>query len=158
MKFLIFLLLFGSTSYARTPAKTCDPAAIIGGWYLDHIIYQGEPRPPFNPDLEMTFDYWADGVSHLFWFRNNEVGFCERKAAYTYENCQLKETITWVNPGNAVECDYDPDMQLGRTTTTKAEIDDEGYLRLYLPLGDEELVLVLLLVDPFEEQEPDIFR
>ena len=143
----VFFLLLSSFRYAHATKMPCDPAAIIGGWYLDHIIYQGEPRPPFNPDLEITFDYWADGVSHLFWFRNNEVGFCERKAIYTYEDCFIKETITWLNPNNSPDCNYDPDMQLGRTTKTYAEIDDEGFLRLHLPFGSEELIYVLLQVD-----------
>lgn len=139
---LIFLSLICSLNFAHASTMTCNPAAIRGGWYLDHIIYQGESRPPFNPDLQITFDFSEDGISHLFWFRNNEVGFCERKATYTYTDCLMTETITWVNPENAAECGRDPDMQLGRKTSTPAIIDDEGNLRLYLPLGDEQLILI----------------
>lgn len=151
MRFLLLATLFiGLSSEACELNSGCKPSAIIGTWYFDHIIYQGEERPPFNPNLEMTFGFSATGESHLFWFRNNEVGFCERKGIYSYENCGLTDTVTWLNPQNSVECSLDPDMQLGHTTITYVAIDEKDFLHLHMQMGEEELIYVLRHVDNYQ--------
>lgn len=148
MCFLIF-----QSSEARA---NCEPGLIVGSWQFDHIIYQGQSRPPFNPDLKITFDFLENGESRLFWSRTNQQGFCERKGEYSYQNCGLTDRVTWLNPQNSRECDLDPDMRLGHTTITYAEIDEAGEFRLHLQLGEEELIYVLKQADT--EDRPNMRR
>ena len=149
----VIVFLVCSISEACISNSNCDSQLIVGSWFLDHIIYKGEERPPFNPDLEIMFDFDAMGESHLFWFRNNEVGFCERKGVYKYESCGLTDTVTWLNPLNLTECGLDPDMQLGHTTITYVDMDGNDFLRLHLQMGEEELIYVLRRVKNIRIQE-----
>lgn len=136
---LTLLLAAGISARAQSAP---DASSIWGSWILFEVIYKGVVQPPFNPNLILTFDFSEDGASRLFWTRKNDPAFCERKGQYTYQNGFLIDTITWVNPKNAIDCSQDPDMQLGKTTSTELRRVDEN-LHLYLFLGEDPLIYVL---------------
>ncbi|MBK9323541.1 MAG: hypothetical protein IPM97_11470 [Bdellovibrionaceae bacterium] len=104
-------------------------------------IYRGSVIPPFNPNLNLTWTFFENGTDRLYWDRKGEIGFCERFANYTIENEQITEVVFAANPNNSFECSKDPDMLVGRKTTTKFKIVEQQLL-LYLQLGDEELVYI----------------
>lgn len=117
-------------------------ADLIGVWQYDGYIYQGQRYPSPNPDLYLTFTFRDDSRVRLFWNRRNESGFCEREAHYSLKQDQLFQRIDWVNPENLPECQNDPDMQLGRETTTKIRIAS-GELHFYLHIDDDDFIYVL---------------
>lgn len=116
-------------------------AQLVGNWLFYKVIYQGAERPPFNPDLIITFDFHPDGTDRLFWTRRGEHFYCERFGTYDYDGQWLTDEITWVNPKNGPGCNSDPDMQQGRRTSTRLELK-QGELFLYFPVGDDLLIYV----------------
>lgn len=114
---------------------------LSGHWQLTSLFYQGQERPPLNPNLVLQFEFHKDGTNRLFWSRKNETGFCERKAYYAWNQESLLQKVFWTNPENALSCGADPDMQLGRTSVTQAKIENSR-LHLYLALGDEPLIYI----------------
>jgi len=96
--------------------------SIVGKWEFTSYLYNGRELPKPNPDLNITFEFKDDGMSRLYWDRNQEVGFCERTAQYQYSERFIFETIVWVNPKNSFDCGRDPDMQLGRSSQTEYRI------------------------------------
>jgi hypothetical protein len=115
---------------------------LLGTWQYDGYIYQGNRYPSPNPELYLTFTFRANGRVRLFWSRANENGFCEREAQYTIDQDRLFQKIDWVNPDNLPECQNDPDMQLGRESTTRIKVAS-GELYFYFHLDDDEFIYVL---------------
>lgn len=114
---------------------------ILGVWFFSSLIYNGASLPRPNPDLIMTLNFQDKQINTLHYSRNNEVGFCERKAQYEYDGKNLKQTVIWVNPDNAPSCSQDADMRLGQVSTTPVRTDKEA-LYMDLPLGEEQLTFV----------------
>jgi len=113
-----------------------------GEWVLTGMIYRGAEIPPLNPNLNLRWSFFSNGTERLYWDRKGEKGFCERFANYQITDTQIHEEVFAVNPLNSPECAKDPDMQVGRRTSSKIEIQEQKIL-LYLQMGDEELVYVL---------------
>ena len=115
--------------------------SILGIWFFTGMIYHGQPMPPLNPGLKIYFQFDELGIDTLYYRRDGEVGFCERKATYTFANNKLIQNVFWVNPKNAESCTQDPDMQMGRSSTMPAEIiENKFYLKFQV--GDEDLSYV----------------
>jgi hypothetical protein len=122
--------------------KAQDGQQIIGDWKFSSLIYQGQPQPMPNPDLNLRWEFFENGTVRLYWDRKNVTGFCERFAHYTFEKNSLRQIVFAVNPQNADECGKDPDMQVGRDTTNRMEISGRD-IHLYFQMGDEDLIYVL---------------
>lgn len=107
---------------------------ILGQWQYESYILNGVEFPKPNPNLEIEFHFYPDGVSRLFWYRSNDKGFCDRYAHFSATDRLIHEIIFWVNPNNRAECGGDPDMQLGRSSQTPYKIDQQGRLltRVYV--------------------------
>ena len=138
MRFFILLLL---TSFFCTFAQASTPS-LQGEWKLTAMIYRGATIPPLNPNLNLRWTFFANGSNRLYWDRTNETGFCESFANYTLHDGQIFAKVFAVNPLNRQDCAKDPDMQVGRETSNKIEIQKQQIL-LHLQLGDEELIYIL---------------
>ena len=114
---------------------------LIGLWLYTGLIFHGEPAVKPSPELVIYFQFTNQIENTLFYFRQGERGFCERKAAYSVDAGQISQTITEVNELNSSVCAQDPDMQMGRQAITRFEIKNEQ-LYLYLTLGEDELIYV----------------
>ena len=114
---------------------------IIGLWMYTGLIFQGQPIAKPSPDLVIYFQFINETDNNLFYFRQDQRGYCERQATYSIDGNLLKQKITSANPDNADVCSADPDMQIGGLSSTRFEIKDEQ-LYLYLTLGEDELVYV----------------
>lgn len=120
--------------------------SLIGIWMYASLIYQGQPIPRPNEALKMYFTFENNYTNEIFYYRENERGFCRRKANYKLENGMLHQTITSVDENNADFCSQDSDMQMGASSTVKYEVID-GKFHLYLPLGEETLIYVWEKID-----------
>lgn len=114
---------------------------IIGKWKFIGHIYKGKMIPPMNEKLIIIFQFLPDKTDILKWYRIDEDGFCERKGQYQYDGQYITDEITWINPKNAYECAKDPDMMLGRKTTSVLKRMGER-LYLELPLGDDVITYI----------------
>lgn len=116
--------------------------SLRGEWKLSGMIYHGVVVPPLNPKLNLRWTFYPNGTERLYWDREGEPGFCERFATFEILDGVIKESVFAVNPNNARECGQDADMQVGRETKNKIEIQQQQVL-LHLQLGDEELIYIL---------------
>lgn len=116
-------------------------SVLLGIWFFTNIIYRGELKPRPNPNLIMTIHFEDTTTNSIRYYRENESGFCERKASYEFKSNILKQKVTWVNPENMPSCSADPDMMMGKESSTKLEASD-GQLLLHLAIGPEELIYV----------------
>lgn len=137
----LILSLFTSINYARAERILASDRDIVGDWRFDRIILDGEERPPFNPDLIIEFNFREDGSDTLLWYRNNEKGFCERDGRYAFDGEFLRDKVTWVNPQNRFDCARDPDMQLGRETSTPTVMKN-GELYMTFDVDDQTLTYI----------------
>jgi hypothetical protein len=136
-RIVIFLVVSVLLSIARA-----DSADLYKTWKFTEMIYHGERIPRPNPELNLTWTFFSNGTSRLYWDRGDETIFCERFAHYTYVDSKLTETNFAVNPNNAYDCKKDPDMQLGSSATTPLTFSN-GELHLHLDMSGEELIYVL---------------
>ncbi|NQZ00437.1 MAG: hypothetical protein HRT45_07185 [Bdellovibrionales bacterium] len=151
----ILLLLFTLlSSTAQGEQSTCETlqADLVGYWQYDRYSYQGSEHPRPNPRLLLYFQFFETGTKRIWWRRTNEQGYCERVGTYTYnaDQCTFTDKIVWVNPENNAECGSDPDMRLGRTATSRLELND-GSLHLYFELKGELFVYIFERVGTTEE-------
>lgn len=119
---------------------------IVGSWHFYKVFYQGSERPPFNPNLQLYFQFDQQGQSRILYFRTGEKGFCERKGHYYLDEGTLVDKVTWVNSKNAIGCGQDPDMRLGNETRTKIDFQD-GDFHLFLSISGEPLIYIWESVD-----------
>lgn len=131
-------LLCGGPVFAGTPLK--------GVWKFSGVVYRGQEMPLPNPKLNMTWTFFENNTARLYWDREGEIGFCERFSTYQLVDNFLDESVFAVNPNNAFECARDLDMQVGRKTKTKIELQETRTL-LFFQLGDEEIVYILKKID-----------
>jgi len=144
MKLLLVLSLFFNIALA-------EEQTIIGQWFYIAKIYQGIEIPE-HPEstLRLHFDFSVDGQSRLYWWHQNEGDFCERIGKYRIEAGNLVDEVTWINPKNSPGCGLDPDMQLGRVTTTAISFRGSELL-LHLYIGNEPLIYVWKKIAPEEQ-------
>lgn len=115
--------------------------SIIGLWLFTSLIYQGQSMPLPNPQLKIHYEFLDTGINTLRYKRDNEEGFCERRAAYEFSGRKLIQQVTWVNPQNAFWCGQDTDMQLGNQSWSDAWIAN-GKFYLSVPMGEENIIYV----------------
>lgn len=115
--------------------------SLIGIWLYTSLIYNGNPIPRPDSDLQMYFTFVNESENEIFYYRKSQQGFCKRVASYRVEQSRLIQKITSVDPKNADFCAEDPDMQLGRESISEFTTNDDT-LFLHLPLGDETLTFV----------------
>ncbi|MGE4131133.1 MAG: hypothetical protein AB7F86_05810 [Bdellovibrionales bacterium] len=116
-------------------------AMLLGVWQYDGFFFDGHRYPNPNPEFELTFTF-TETESRLKWHREDPTQFCERTASYTLENSVLTQTVTWLNPDNESSCSQDPDMQMGRTTSSPIRFAGEE-LQLVLSLDGKEFLYIL---------------
>jgi hypothetical protein len=114
---------------------------LIGLWFYVSLIYQGLPMDKPNPDLIISVNFINDTTNEIFYYRENEPGFCKRTASYIVGDGILRQEVISVDENNASFCSQDTDMQLGNISNTPFEIKDEQLL-LTLPLGEENIIFV----------------
>lgn len=128
-----------------------ESASILGSWSYDGYFYEQTRFPNPNPNLHLSFEFRADGVSRLYWERKDERGFCERLAKYSIAENRLRQQTTWVNPDNDASCGKDPDMQKDRDTVVEFELKGQE-LWLNIGLSGKDFFYILkadaLLTDP----------
>lgn len=131
---MLIFLIFSVKSHSQTQKDL----NIVGQWKFTSVIYREEVRPPFNPHLNLYFEFFTTGTNRLWWNRSNEEGFCERFGLYNVIESQLHDHVVWVNPNNSAECAKDTDMQLGRKSITPIE-NKNGKLYMEFYIGEEIL-------------------
>lgn len=114
---------------------------LIGLWMYTGLIFHGVPIEKPSPELVIYFQFTSQTENSLFYFRQEQRGFCERTAQYTIKNNYLAQTVKSTHEENADVCSSDPDMQIGKYSMTRYEIVNDQ-LYLYLSLGDDELIYV----------------
>lgn len=132
---LIFLVLFLSSSWAFAQS-------ITGTWHFTEIIYRGQRQPKPSDDLFLTWTFFENGTSRLYWDRGDKKIFCERFAHYSLNSNTLTEVTFSVNPLNATDCRKDPDMQENEKASTSISFY-KNELWLHLDLSGEELIYIL---------------
>lgn len=135
---LAFAFLLAQFGWAQQPGAP----SIIGSWQYDGFFYEGTRYPNPNPDLILTFSFLGNGISHLYWHRLGEEGFCERRADYRVEDNLLFQSVTWINPKNHRDCAKDPDMQPGDETETRFRLS-ESELHFFFDLNGKEFIYIL---------------
>ncbi|MGZ3723117.1 MAG: hypothetical protein ACXVA9_09315 [Bdellovibrionales bacterium] len=137
MKWLgLILLVYGCTAFAADPE-------ILGDWHYDGFFYQNHRYPNPNPELKLVFTFSADHTERLYWKRDSETGFCERKGTWEFQDDVLKQTVTWLNPDNDDSCSNDPDMQIGKATQNLIQIH-ETQLDLHMDLNGQDFIYILI--------------
>lgn len=144
-KTLLALILFAAAPSAF--AKTELPA-LLGRWEFQRMIYRGQQMEPINPRLHIVYEFQEIGLNRLIYWRDDENGFCERRAIWFYHSSPglLQQTVVWVNPSNRPDCARDADMQLGRESWTPVSAN-ENLMSTVLPLGDETLTYLWRRLD-----------
>ncbi|MCB9025249.1 MAG: hypothetical protein H6625_02955 [Bdellovibrionaceae bacterium] len=142
MKYIIVTLLslLSQFSLAETAGENFS-GDILGRWKFVEYIYEGQKLPIPNRNLNLLFEFHETKSNRLWWFRDNEPGFCERIGLYTYENETLTDNVVWVNPDNHVECSQHPDMRMGQIAKNKVTFEN-GKLYLHLSLKGQPLIYV----------------
>lgn len=138
MKKIIYTLLFLTGIIAR--AESLVSKELNGTWKFASYRFQGTERPRPNPNLNLVFEFYSDGMNRLYWTRSDQQGICERIAYYQVSSSEntntLWQKVTWVNPQNRIECAQDPDMKLGQSSATNFNIID-GKLETDIQMGDD---------------------
>ncbi len=112
--------------------------ALLGVWFFTAIFYQGEVRPLPNPYLHLTYTFLDSQTNEVFYYRENERGFCRRHANYRVVDDRIEQTVTVVDEQNNQECTLDADMQLGRWSVVKFSLVNEQLI-LHLQIGEEQI-------------------
>jgi len=117
---------------------------LLGIWLFTSLFYQGNIIPPPNPNLKLYYYFESQSRNQIYYYRENETGFCRRWATYTVsasadQTGVLSQKINEVDPDNHMSCGQDPDMQMGVESKTNYHIDPQGQLHLHLSLGDEAI-------------------
>ncbi len=142
MKFIVLLF---SALLVGTGAQADLANDLQGNWRYDGFFYQGHRYPNPNPDLKLTFTFNADNTARLYWKRDNENGFCERKGTWSLQGDVLIQTTTWLNPANDSSCGQDSDMQMGRMTQNQVTLTKDQ-LSLHMDLNGQEFLYILIRI------------
>lgn len=136
---LVAALIFPSL---QAPAKIAKPE-LHGRWKMVAMNYRGQRIPPPNPHLHLFFEFTEVGLSRMFYWRDNENGFCENRSYYWFheENSMLSQRVVWLNPANRAECAHDPDMRIHAASWTPVDIVEQELL-MRVRLGDEDLIYI----------------
>ena len=129
----IYLLLFISVNTSLADiSQEVFTSPILGKWKFTEYIYEGKSLPLPNPHLNLFFEFNETGSDRLWWYRNNEDGFCERIGVYKYENEILEDQVVWVNPDNHLECAQHQDMKLGQNAKNKLHLKTTSFTYICL--------------------------
>ncbi len=111
---------------------------LLGIWIFSAIFYQGQMMNPPNPHLHIFLTFQNESINEIYYYRDNENGFCRRTAEYRIENGMMTQKVISVDPDNKSECSLDTDMQMNNVSTAPLWIENEQ-LHLQLPLGEENI-------------------
>lgn len=129
-------------------------AEIVGSWKAIGYFYEGQFVQPEDPQLTLTFDFYADGTHRLYWKMKTDKFFCERKGLWRVEGDQLFMEVTWVNPESGSSCFQDPDMQMGKKTQSRIEVKNNQLL-LEIPFSDSVIIYVYDFIPVPTPEVPD---
>lgn len=124
-------------------------SSLIGLWFFVGMIYNGHWSDPLNPNLRIIYYFENVSENWLTYYREDEAGYCRRKAEYSIQGNLLIQTITQVDEKNNISCGQDTDMRLGNVSQTSFLVQGD---RLYLqvPLGEEKIQLVFVRQEDLE--------
>jgi hypothetical protein len=114
---------------------------LLGIWFFTALIYQGHLMDPPNPNLHLYYTFMSETRNEVFYYRDDEKGFCKRWADYSAGEQSIEQTVVEVDPLNMDSCSSDSDMLMNSHSMVKYEIKN-NQLHLYLPLGEEEIVYI----------------
>lgn len=133
--FCLSLFIFPFIGNAQTDCP------FIGKWKFTKIRYDGVVQPRPNPTLHLYFEFDSSGTDRLYWTREGEKTYCERKAQFRCTPEFIHELVVWVNPNNSFECQKDPDMKLGQQIRSVYKMVD-GNFETELGLGDKTITYI----------------
>lgn len=116
-------------------------SSIIGIWLFTAVLYQGHLMDPPNPDLHLYYTFMSETRNEVYYYRNDEKGYCKRWADYNATTDHIEQTVVELDPTNNDSCSGDSDMIMNAHSIVKYEITN-GQLYLHLPLGEEEVVYI----------------
>lgn len=129
--------------------------SVIGLWHFVEMEWNGNRMPPRDPRLSLCFEFHSSGESRLYWTYDDGKTFCERKGVYSVSEGSILDEVVWVNPKNRSDCGDDPDMRKGRTSVTPYDWNENGQLRLTLPMGAEDIVYIWDRIEKEESVDGD---
>lgn len=147
--FILILLSLSSFSVLAEEEPKMLHDQMLGSWVFTKMIYEDNELDPPNPDLRLTFTFFDNGTSRLYWDRKNVPGFCESFSAWTLNpenqaaaiSTKLMLNTFALNPNNNGDCSKDPDMQLGQKPGVNIWIKDQR-LFMVIMLADQDLTYV----------------
>ncbi len=160
LTFILVILAINANAYTNTNINTNEYTSsnsnvnlnsntqlnpLVGSWIYSEVIYQNIRQPIFNKDLKIIWTFFDNGSERLYWSRDDS-GFCERFASYKVKENSLLEEVWAINPNNMSECGRDPDMQVGKKTSTPI-LFFENEIWLIFNLGEETLTYILKPTD-----------
>ena len=107
--------------------------SLIGVWMYASLIYNGNPLQRPDERLKMYLIFENNSINEILYSREDENGFCRRKAEYEAVNNVLLQKVIEVDPENASHCSQD--------SRTNFEVKEDK-LYLHLPLGEETITYV----------------
>lgn len=137
--FYCFLII--NTTSLLVCASEDSSETLWGRWKFMEYIYENQRHPRLNPNLNLFFEFNETGSNRLWWYRDNEKGFCERVGMYQFDSQLLIDEVAWVHPQNQAECSQHPDMQMGQKATNTVTFEN-GHLHLHLTLKGQPFIYI----------------
>lgn len=116
-------------------------SSLLGIWIFSAVIYQGHLMDPPNPNLKLYYSFLSETRNEIYYYRDDEKGYCKRWAEYNADGQNIEQTVIEVDPINNNSCSDDSDMVMNTHSIVKYEITNDQ-LHLHLPLGEEEIIYI----------------
>jgi hypothetical protein len=116
-------------------------SSLLGIWLFSAVLYQGHLMNPPNPNLKLYYSFLSQTRNEIYYYREDEKGYCKRWAEYAADQHFVEQTVVEVDPQNNNSCSGDSDMLMNSHSIVKYEITNNE-LYLHLQLGDEEIVYI----------------
>jgi hypothetical protein len=151
----LFQLMLAANAQAPIPTDQTSAEDLVGKWVAIGYFHNDDWIQPEDPQIKITYEFREDGTDTLFWQRQGNTAFCERKGEWSVSNGILQDEVTWVNPKNGMDCGSDPDMQLGKVTQSEFW-RNENQMFLKIPFAAEFLIYVWELEVTPEDPAPPL--
>lgn len=140
MKTRLLPALFLSLALAAPASAKISRPELHGRWNLVALSSEGHRMPVPNPLLHLFFEFNEVGLARLYYWREDEIGFCERTSFYWFHEADqvISQRVVWLNPANRSDCGRDPDMRLHVETWTPVQLSNHE-LQLRVRLGDRDI-------------------
>ena len=116
-------------------------SSLLGIWIFSAVFYQGHLMDPPNPNLKLYYSFLSQTRNEIYYYRDDEKGYCKRWAEYKADVQNIEQTVVEVDSQNNSVCSNDSDMLMNTHSVVKYEIINNE-LNLHLTLGDEEIIYI----------------